>query len=122
MNKQIINQVQAAGYDVYMRSPESTYLYFTDGHYIGFLQHTREGIGLSTVHKANRHTGTGFPILRHADSFTADDLKACFTPPAWTTAADRAAATPYADVEAFLSDSPWNSSLQKVPAQVLVDA
>jgi hypothetical protein len=63
MSPEIIEQVTAAGFDVYMRDPKDTYMFFTDGKNIGYLQDDRlAGLTLSTVHKANRSTGTGFRI------------------------------------------------------------
>lgn len=63
MRQEIIDQVVAAGFDVWMRDPGDTYLHFTDGKNIGYLEDNRlEGLKINTVHKPNHTSGTGFGI------------------------------------------------------------
>ena len=85
MKQEVIDAITAAGFDVYMRDQKDTYLLFTDGKNIGYLQADRlAGFTISTVHKPNTTTGTGFQIERHATEFTAEMLARAFiTTPHW---------------------------------------
>ena len=55
--------IKAAGFKAYMRGPSDTWIFFTDGTRIGYLQNDRlEGFKLATVHVPNQTTGTGFSL------------------------------------------------------------
>ena len=63
--KEMLDAAKAAGYTVIAPEELSTYFWITDGTHIGYAQADRlRGPTFSTVHKANKHTGTGY----HADS------------------------------------------------------
>jgi hypothetical protein len=72
MDHNIIDAINRAGFAVYMRDEKDSYLLFTDGTNIGYLQEDRSaGLSLGTVHIPNTRTGTGFGV---AQGLTEDDL------------------------------------------------
>jgi hypothetical protein len=98
------DKLKADGFKVYTTNypssedQEATYIYFTDGHRIGYAQFTTyDGLSFFTVHKPNRSTGTGF---RATDQYSAteSDYEKAFTPPAW---AHNMESTPFASWEDF---------------------
>lgn len=122
----VIDAVAAAGFDVYMRDPRDTYLLFTDGKNIGYLQDDRlAGYCISTVHMPNTTTGTGFQIERHVSGFTPEMLRRAFaTAPSW--AAQREFRFPfygdvqygsvrkYRDMEHYLCSDSWHAGYRLV--------
>jgi hypothetical protein len=96
-----IDFIKSCGYRVFVRDlKQPTYCYYTDGINIGYAQWCNDP-GVSTIHKPNKHCGTGFKV---SDSITAMNLKAGFSvAPEWATQADRqeAAKQKYADWNEF---------------------
>lgn len=117
MDKAVIEKVQGFGFDVYMRKPEDSWLIFTDGKRIGYLQTDRSsGFTLSTVHKPNGRTGTGFQMGRDVVGFDKPDLELCFLlAPSWATHDERESVNKYRDMDAFLNADDWNRGYRKVP-------
>ena len=62
VSKALVAKLKEFGYRVF---GNGTYGYFTDGKNIGYFEVTYFGyINLSSVHKPNRLTGTGFSVVR----------------------------------------------------------
>ena len=95
MNKHkqtLIDTVKAAGFKVFVKPGDVTWLYFTDADEkrIGYLQWDRSGYAeISSVHKPNKNSGTGFkldPIPR----LDRENLEKAFThAPSWASSRDR---------------------------------
>lgn len=82
-----IKAIADSGFDVYMREPQSTYLLFTDGTRIGYMQENRlGGLSLHTVHIPNSRMGTGLSVAEDlgVNDLTAETLsKAFMLAPDW---------------------------------------
>lgn len=111
-----IEAVSQAGFDVYMRADQGarlcgdTWLYFTDGKQIGYLQVAPFGGGytLSTVHVPNRQVGAGFSLgddVLSAAQLTPENLARAFMhAPAWGR---HEHVTKWADWNAFAKRESW---------------
>jgi len=109
MTRDIIEKVQGFGFDVYMRKPEDTYMIFTDGQRLGYLEAGRFGFNLATVHKANRESGTGYQIERDVGDFDADALNRCFvTAPSWAQSS-ASSVKKYRDIAEYIAENSFNS-------------
>lgn len=117
MDKSIIAKIQSFGFDVYMRDPDNTFLYFTDGTNIGYLQDSSwDGLSLSTVHAPNQTTGTGFQVEGHTDKLTKEALMDAFAlAPGWASGSQRASVKKYPNMEAFLRSSSFHGEYKLVP-------
>lgn len=78
--EEMIKDAKLAGYTVLIPEKPTTYFYFTDGQRIGYAQADRlHGPTFSTVHKANKYTGTGYDArdmteaLQHKPAWSAND-------------------------------------------------
>ena len=123
MDQSIIARIQGYGFDVYMRDPKDTYLYFTDGTRIGYLQEDRlAGITMATVHMPNRTTGTGFQVTRHAPEFDKTDLERCFRiGPEWASTRDLSSVVKYKSMEAFIKSDSWRGGYKLVEPVAVED-
>lgn len=87
MRDSIIAAVAAAGFGVYMRDKNDTWLIFVDDANLGYLQNNDYGgFSISTLHMANRTTGTGFRVAEDLSEvdLTRDKLAEAFVvAPAW---------------------------------------
>ena len=106
--KETIEAIKSLGFKVY-QSPDPdwrTYLFFTDGDRIGYLQKGDGGeLSISTVHKPNRQTGSSFG-MGDLSGITREGLEVAFRhAPGWAYSVDRAATHKWPTVEAFLSKS-----------------
>jgi hypothetical protein len=121
MDKSIIAKVQSFGFDVYMRNVDDTWLYYTDGTNIGYLQVGGVmGLSLSTVHVPNRTTGTGFAVEGHEDMLTEAALKGAFIQaPGWAYSDDRASVEKYRDMTQFIKSSAFNQAYTLVPKEIV---
>lgn len=109
ISEEEIDAIADAGFDVYRHVPtsrlNSTYLYFTDGKRIGYLQQGDFGHGysLSTVHKPSRENGTGFRVA-DTDDLDADTLREALRyGPDWALNR-KLEIVKYRDIEEFLSE------------------
>jgi hypothetical protein len=119
VNKETIAKVQSYGLDVYMRNETDSWLIFTDGKRIGYLQEERSsGFTYSTVHKANRTTGTGFQVGRHEAVITKSALESCFVfAPHWVGGGDAKSVEKYRNIAEYISADDFNSAYRKVSDQ-----
>jgi hypothetical protein len=108
-----VTLIKSCGYRVFMRKPSDKYCFYTDGERIGYAQWSDIRTVVSTVHKANRTTGTGFHV---GDAITPDTLRdaiRCHTPN-WARAGDAGTVKKYASWDAFHNESAFNSELREV--------
>ena len=95
----LIDKVKSEGFQVYGPQKLTSYFYFTDGTRIGYAQLDRlEREIYSTVHKANRQTGTGFRAGSMAQAL-------CFAP-SWAWSAKLESVVKFRDFDHF-SRSHW---------------
>lgn len=117
MDRSIINAVQAAGFDVWMRDPSNDWLLFTDGKNIGYLQSGWRGISTTTVHHPNQTSGTGFQVDEFIKVIDRETLTRAFIfAPHWADGRSVASVKKYRDIEDFRAASAWNAGYQKVGA------
>jgi hypothetical protein len=117
MERAIINNILDLGFRVFMRDQGDGYLYFTDtdAQQIGALSIDRlEGICLTTVHKPNTSTGTGFSVARGAVlPLTRSELEAAFRlGPSWPT--DLKSVAKWRDWQQFTERDSWNAGFVEV--------
>ena len=119
MEQRIVDAVVAAGFDVWMRDPKDTYMLFTDGKNIGYLQYARmAGYTISTVHMPNTTTGTGFQVERNVAYLTPEMLASAFVYcPDWFRR-DAASVRKYRDIEHYRAESSFNEAYQLVAKAV----
>lgn len=115
MKTQTIQQIQDHGFRVYMRKPSDTWCIYTDGKNVAYFEETNRGFGVSTCHRPNRTTGTGYGILRESHRFTLNDLRDgfCFAP-VWSSRTDHASIVKYNGIEDFRKESDWNAEYKEV--------
>lgn len=94
--RSLIDALKSKGFQVFGPEKLTTYVWFTDGVRIGYAQCDRfEGVKYSTVHKANKQTGTGFK---------AQDIKASMENyPHWASRSDVKSVVKYRDFGEFKS-------------------
>ncbi len=117
MDKAIIEMVQGFGFEVYMRNLEDSWLHYTDGKNIATLTVERfGGVSISSVHKANRTSGTAFQMLppREWQSLTKADLELGFAvAPGWAIHYI-VSVKKYKDMESYLSADNFNAGYHNV--------
>lgn len=115
MNTDIIRKVQNYGFDVYMRKTTDSWLFFTDGQRIGYLQADQNGFTLATVNRPNVLSGVGFQVRRHESDFNKAALEECFlVAPMWASNRDRDSVRKYRDMKDFINADDWNRGYGKV--------
>lgn len=121
----VIAKVQSLGFDVYMRSPDDTWLLFVDGDRIGYLQCGHfGGYSLSTVHKPNRTTGTGFQILVDVDleGLDRDALeRALVSAPHWANGPERQSVSKWKGIDEYRAGGLFNAEYKLVEKKEKVD-
>ena len=77
---EMIHEAKNAGYIVLVPKKITSYFYITDGQDIGYCQYNNlQGKTFSTVHKANKYTGTGYEAfsmseaLRYKPAWASND-------------------------------------------------
>ena len=113
-----VEMMKAQGWKVYKRptvtaSFKGEYCYCTDGTNIAYAQWSDGRPSVSTVHKPNRQTGTGFQF---DDRITPDSvLKAMTTlTPTWARARDIPSVHKYKNWEEFHKSNSFNAELVEV--------
>jgi hypothetical protein len=105
---EVAGKIAAFGFDVYappVGNRNRTYLFFTDGTRIGYMQWGDcGGLSLSTVHLPNRESGTGFDAGEIPYEFTREQLEEAFAfAPGWSTRTMQKATRKYKDAADFLA-------------------
>jgi hypothetical protein len=116
MDTTIIQAVADAGFDVYMRNERDTYLFFTDGTNIGYLQQSSaSGLSLSTVHKPSHTHGTGYRITDHLQQINAEALRPAFMlHPAWAPSVSLEAIRKWSSMDEYRAANSFNAGLSLV--------
>lgn len=113
-----IHAIARAGFDVYMRKPSDTYLLFTDGTRIGYMQENRlGGLSLHTVHMPNTTSGTGFSVVEDlsVEHLTPATLaKAFMAAPDWAWRSHAATVRKWKDWAAYQAANSFNASYRRV--------
>ncbi len=111
-----IEAVKRAGFDVYLHSPEASWLIYTDGTRLAYLQNERfGGMSITTKHKPSSYHGTGFVMLESLDDndLTREILEQGFAiAPHWAT--HKSEVRKYRDFAEFLNEGPFNRRYTKV--------
>lgn len=109
------NYIKSFGYRVFIRpnGHGATYCFYTDGERIAYAQWGSINSGVSSVHKANRTSGTGFKVSDRIDRGTLEQALFCFAPE-WATNSDRQSVVKYKHIQEYLDSSLWNSSLEEI--------
>lgn len=112
----IVKKIIDLGFKVYMRDDKDTWLIYTDGTNIGYLQDDRGmGLSISTVHKPNHTTGTGFLAIKGLGTVALSDLKVGFIIcPVWASQTDRESVKKYKDIYEFLNANPFNKQYREI--------
>lgn len=104
-----VDRLKYLGFRVFVSDVNApTFCYFVKDNKIGYIQAEATWIfSLTTVHKPNPQTGTGFSIARDltAADLTAATLQKAFAMyPDWAWCTDRESVQKYKNVEEFLKD------------------
>jgi hypothetical protein len=102
----VVATVKALGFNVFMAKAVDSYLFFTDGTRIGYLENRHgEGLHLTTCHIPNILTGSGFAV-GPLQALTRPELESAFRIPEWVYGRDRAASRPWKNWAAFAARHP----------------
>lgn len=125
MRLEVIEKVKSFGFAVYMRDPSDTYMIYTDGRRIAYLEDDRNpftGLSISTIHMANIKTGTGLQVYRHIDlsDVTKAKLEKAFEPLPFGPRShgmkpgDADSVIPYNGIEEYRNASPFNAEYKRI--------
>jgi hypothetical protein len=92
--------IRSFGFDVYAPASVTTWCYFTDGRHVAYAQWGVVRTCVSSVHKANRYTGTGFQIADKITRQACADALQCVAP-GWVSSGERASVRKYDSWEDF---------------------
>lgn len=115
----IVDAIHAEGLTVYMRKSKDTWMHFTDGTRIGYVQIDRmRGVSISTCHVPNKNCGTGFGIeRRHDGKMNQQDIADSFAiAPHWAYARDRESVVKFKNWEAFVKSATYNLDYVRIDA------
>lgn len=116
LTQEVIDKIKAAGFDVYMYEPGASWLIYTDGTQVAYLQDNRfGGLNISTKHHPNKHHGSGFIAVENLEvnDLTREILERGFmTMPHW--ADHRYPVRKYKDIEEFLASGYFSPRYRKV--------
>lgn len=102
--QQLIDDIKADGLQVFGPEKLTSYVYFTDGTRIGYVQYDpMSGEKFSTVNKPCKQCGTGYRVD------TAQ--QALVIIPSWANSADRSMVRKYKDFEEFKKNN-WQPLVQ----------
>lgn len=120
MDRAVIEKVQSFGFRVYMRNRSDTWLVFVDEFdRLGMLEGDRLSgrYNLSTVHKPNTTTGTGYQVERHTPDFDKAMLLRCFArQPSWASSREAGTVIKYKGINDYRARDTWNAEYRLVPA------
>lgn len=76
----LAENLKQSGFDVYAPEKGTTYIWVVSGSDIAYIQHDDyEGYSISTVHKANQQSGTGFGVYRDGRMPSVGDVERGFS-------------------------------------------
>lgn len=107
-----IEMMKAEGWKVYKRG-KGEYCFVTDGTRIAYVQWSHSEPKVSTVHKPNHTTGTGFSF---AESITPEIISRAMSciAPSWAKNSEIESVKKYRDWNEFHNENSWNQGLKEV--------
>lgn len=103
-DERMVDDLKAKGYQVYGPEERTSYVFFTDGKRIGYAQNSRLcGVTYSTVHRPDKHVGTGFSAETPEEALMHS--------PQWADEGMRKCVRKYADFEEFKAQN-WQKLVQ----------
>lgn len=107
----------ANGFRVFQHEKGSSWLTFGKNGNVGYVEHDRfRGWSFSTVHKANRTTGTGFQVEREIPNATIDNAYNTFVfAPNWASEKDRDSIVKYNNIDDWAKQSYLSNTELKKP-------
>lgn len=87
MPKEMIDYIKSQGYRVFMRDRADSYALFESAEGVGYIQfEPMAGYTLTTRHRANKASGTGYQVARHSPNITPELLRESVrtTTPRWS--------------------------------------
>lgn len=115
MQNDAIDHVKAQGFRVFMHdgNQKHAWLVYTDGTRLAVLSESRfGGYSVSTKHRPNSTTGTGFQIVENVElsRLSKQELECGFaTAPYWAHAMQRASVRKWEGLASFLGSDSWNA-------------
>jgi hypothetical protein len=113
---EMIAFIKSCGYRVFVRPSRSLvnseWCFYTDGTRIAYAQWSGYRTSVSSVHKANRKTGTGFSVAERINSNTLADAIGCDCP-SWSIR-DARTVHKYRDWDEYHNESAFNRELTEV--------
>ena len=114
----VIRFIQEQGFDVYTRERSPSYAYFSNASGIGYIEHDHaSGCSLSSVHKPNRQSGTGYQVARHVGTLTPELLREAVNTHRAPWAHGDDMPVKFASMDAFRNSCEWNKSLTLVETE-----
>lgn len=118
ISPEIIKAVQAAGFHVYMRKPEDTWLHYTtpDDIQIAYLQADPRGyVTISTEHRPQMNIGSSFALGAPPDLSRESLLRGFIHAPDWANGPDRRMVVKFKNWDAYKASSTFNRDYERVP-------
>lgn len=104
LTDETLDAIAACGFDVFQNADPKwrSYVFFTDGKRIGYLQRSRfGGMEIATVHIPNPRSGTGFS-MGPVEPITRDNLVLAFAhAPQWADRPSRESVRKWPSIEAM---------------------
>jgi hypothetical protein len=114
----IMETVKGLGFDVYQRDPADTFCIYSNGHNLAYFQidPVRGCWHVSTVHKANRQTGTGYRMTEGSwDTPDRETLEKGFAfCPDWASNADRRTVKKFDGIGEYQAQSGFHADYKKI--------
>lgn len=114
----LLRAIHAAGFKAYMLPGEplpleDPFAYYTDGTNIGYIALGARGFNVSTVHKPNLRTGTGFRVVTDATYIGKSSLEmGFFRAPHWASGKAVESAVKYKNFDDWHQATKWNSGYE----------
>lgn len=118
--QEAIEALRDFGLKVYMRNRDDSWCVFADGDNIAYAQYEGQfgGVRVSTIHKPNRDSGTGFALSNPMEGqwpITEKYARSGFViAPHWATSLDRQGVVKYKGIEEYRAHSGWNAQYTEV--------
>lgn len=108
-----VEMMKAQGWHVYVRSFNAAYCFCTDGVKICYAQWSDGQPRVSTVHRPNKQSGTGFHI---ADEITPRTIRDAMNTvaPQWASTGDRQSVVKYKNWDEYHHANKFNTELFEV--------
>ena len=107
--------IKAQGYSVFMRDRADSYALFQGDNGIGYVQFDpMSGYTVTSVHRGNRESGTGYQIARHVDRLSPELLAQAIATvvPHWHRT-DKAPSK-FPDIEAYRAQGAFEAQYSEV--------